>query len=185
MCGRYYVDASDPTIRGFIDSAMKKGGVKTGEVFPSDTAAVIANSTSLRPAAFPMRWGWENPRGGLVINARSETASQKPLFRESAGCGAAWYRRASIMSGSGERAARPGMRCGRRAAGAVYLGALYYFGQDGKPRFTVLTRPAAPQVAFIHDRMPVIIPGELCGGLAVAGAQPRRPSRRRGDGHEI
>ena len=163
MCGRYYVDASDPTIRGFIDSAMKKGGVKTGEVFHSDTAAVIANSTSLRPAAFPMRWGWENPRGGLVINARSETASQKPLFRESARLRRClvpasfyyeWKRRAG---GKTRYALRPAR------SGAVYLGALYYFGQDGKPCFTVLTRPAAPQVAFIHDRMPVIIPGELCG----------------------
>ena len=58
--------------------------VKTGEVFPSDTAAVIANSRQLKPSVFPMRWGFERKGGGLVINARSETAAEKQLFRESA-----------------------------------------------------------------------------------------------------
>ena len=96
--------------------------------------------------------------------SRSETASQKPLFRESARLrrclvpASFYYEWERRTGGKTRYALRPAR------SGAVYLGALYYFGQDGKPRFTVLTRPAAPQVAFIHDRMPVIIPGELCGG---------------------
>lgn len=68
--------------RGKAESAGE--AVKTGEVFPSDTAAVIANNRQLKPAAFPMRWGFERKGGGLVINARSETAAEKQLFRESA-----------------------------------------------------------------------------------------------------
>ena len=84
MCGRYYIDEHDPLLRSFVDVARLKGEVKTGEVFPSDCAAVIANNRRLTPSVFPMRWGFERPNGGLIINARSETASQKPLFRESA-----------------------------------------------------------------------------------------------------
>ena len=68
--------------RGKAESAGE--AVKTGEVFPSDTAAVIANNRQLKPTVFPMRWGFERRGGGLVINARSETAAEKQLFRESA-----------------------------------------------------------------------------------------------------
>ena len=68
--------------RGKAESAGE--AVKTGEVFPSDTAAVIAKNRQLKPAVFPMRWGFERKGGGLVINARSETAAEKTLFRESA-----------------------------------------------------------------------------------------------------
>ena len=68
--------------RGKAESAGE--AVKTGEVFPSDTAVVIAKNRQLKPAVFPMRWGFERKGGGLVINARSETAGEKQLFRESA-----------------------------------------------------------------------------------------------------
>ena len=32
--------------------------------------------------------------------------------------------------------------------------------EAGKPVFTVLTRNAAENIAFIHERMPVILPNE-------------------------
>ena len=86
MCGRYYVEPeSSGELEKLIAEAKRKSDeVKTGEVFPTDTAAVIANNRQLKPAVFPMRWGFERKGGGLVINARSETAAEKQLFRESA-----------------------------------------------------------------------------------------------------
>lgn len=158
MCGRYYIDEHNPEIRGFIDEARRKGDVKTGEVFPSDMAAVIANSRRLESSVFPMRWGLERPNGGLIINARSETASQKPMFRESAQMRrclvpASWYfeweRR---LDGKQKYALRP------ERDGVVFLGGLYVPGKDGVPRFTILTRDAVPEIAFIHGRMPVLVP---------------------------
>ena len=35
--------------------------------------------------------------------------------------------------------------------------------EAGKPVFTVLTRNAAEDIAFIHERMPVILPNETAG----------------------
>ena len=91
MCGRYYVEPESDMeeLAELIAEARRKAEsageeVKTGEVFPSDTAAVIANNRQLKPAVFPMRWGFERKGGSLVINARSETAADKTLFRESA-----------------------------------------------------------------------------------------------------
>ncbi len=158
MCGRYFIDERDPLLRQFVDAARRKGEIKTGEVFPADTAAVIANNRRLTPSVFPMRWGFERPNGGLVINARSETASQKPLFRESARLRRClipiswyyeWERR---PDGKIKYALRPARD------GVVYLGGLYTIGGDGVPRFTVLTRDAAPGISFIHERMPVLVP---------------------------
>lgn len=44
-------------------------------------------------------------------------------------------------------------------ADGFYLAGIYRI-ENGKPVFTVLTRAAAEGIAFIHERMPVIIPKE-------------------------
>ena len=51
MCGRYYVEPeSSSELEKLIAEAKRKSDeVKTGEVFPSDTAAVIANNRQLKP----------------------------------------------------------------------------------------------------------------------------------------
>ncbi len=163
MCGRYFIDERDPLLRGFVDAARRKGDVKTGEVFPADTAAVIANNRLMKPGVFPMRWGFERPNGGLVINARSETAAEKPMFRDSARLRRclipiSWYYEWERgPDGKIKYALRPAR------GGAAYLGGLYTIGADGVPRFAVLTRPAAPEISFIHGRMPVLVPPEKQG----------------------
>ena len=168
MCGRYYVEPESDMeeLAELIAEARRKAEsageeVKTGEVFPSDTAAVIAKNRQLKPAVFPMRWGFERKGGGLVINARSETAAEKTLFRESAqlrrclipaSCYFEWERRAD---GKVKYAIRP------KGKELLYLGGLYTKPEPGAvPRFTILTRKAADGISFIHDRMPVIVPKE-------------------------
>ena len=44
---------------------------------------MLANNRRRVPTAFAMHWGYRLPDGKLLINARSETADTKPLFRES------------------------------------------------------------------------------------------------------
>lgn len=163
MCGRYYIDEFDPLLRGFIGEARRKGPVKVGEVFPGDTAAVVANSRRLEPGVFPMRWGFDKPGGGLVINARSESASSKPMFRDSVRLRrclipASWYFEWERGPGGKTKyALRP------ERGGVVYLGGLYTLDRLGAPRFTILTREASRGIAFIHDRMPVLVPPEKRG----------------------
>ena len=86
MCGRYYIDSDrrDDMIREVLESvetkyentpALRK--MKTGEIFPTDTAPVI---TQREPVL--MEWGFTRFDGkGRVINARLETAGEKPMFR--------------------------------------------------------------------------------------------------------
>ena len=43
-----------------------------------------------------------------------------------------------------------------------FLAGIYRL-EEGKPVFTILTRDAAEGIAFIHERMPVILPNEAAG----------------------
>ena len=88
MCGRYYIaedDLSDELSR-IIDELNRKKtpeGLKTsGEIFPSDIVPVLANSRKQDVQPFAMRWGYAFPNGRPIINARSETAAQKPMFKD-------------------------------------------------------------------------------------------------------
>lgn len=168
MCGRYYVEKADleAAIRLVTGDARLRnlppdGSVvcRSGEVFPSQVAAVIANSRRLVPCAFAMQWGFRQegqPRP--LINARAETAAVKPTFAESAKA-----RRCLIpLSHYYEWEARNGgrVRHAIRPAGAqrAFLAGLYRPRSGNLPEFVVLTRPAADAIRFIHDRMPVLIP---------------------------
>ena len=85
MCGRFYVPEDDSVqmIRAVMEALEHRNvSAKTGEVFPGDTAAVIASNRRLEPQPFAMEWGYHLPDGKRIINARSETAAQKAMFKD-------------------------------------------------------------------------------------------------------
>ena len=86
MCGRFYVPADDSNeeLQRIINHLKRVKGtpVKTGEVCPTDMAAVIANSKAMNPTPFAMKWGYTMDNHAPIINARSESAAEKPLFRD-------------------------------------------------------------------------------------------------------
>ena len=133
----------------------------SGEIFPSDVVPVLANSRRQDVQPFAMRWGYSFPVGRPVINARAETAAEKPLFRDGMR-----QRRCLIPASSyfeWERRDGQKIKYAIRPAGAemLYLAGIYHLeNHDGAvvPSFAILTRSAAPEIAFIHDRMPVILP---------------------------
>ncbi len=165
MCGRYFIDQENMAedLKRIIDEVNRRGNtvpVKTqGEIFPTDTVPVVANSRALKPAAFAMRWGYRLPGGKTIINARSETAADKPLF----GDGMARRRCLAPASYYFEWERRPGARIKyaiRPADGdTLYMAGIYRI-VDGEAEFSILTRDPAPDIAFIHNRMPVILRGD-------------------------
>ena len=159
MCCRFYIAEDDQQdLAALIEAMNRYAGVKTaGEVRPTDLAPVLANNKALKPTPFAMAWGYTLPDGKRVINARSETAAQKPLFRDGMA-----QRRCVIPAShyfEWEAAAREKVKYAIRPRdhSLTYLAGLYRF-EGGAPVFTVLTRAPAPAIAFIHDRMPVILP---------------------------
>ena len=182
MCCRYYMEMS-PELRPIVERAKNSSlaarmvhdlgrPVKTeGEVRPTDIAPVIASNRRGEPSVFPMIWGFSmadrknTKRSQPLINARSETAAQKPVFKD------CWNRRRCIIPCSyyfeWEHKKRPD---GTNQTGDKYviqpmgdsivcLAGLYRMEGDF-PRFTVLTREPTEALSLIHDRMPVILPEE-------------------------
>lgn len=169
MCGRYHIAEADvpeelSRIIGELNRKKTPEGVKTsGEVFPSDIVPVLANSRKQVVQPFAMRWGYSFPNSRPVINARSETAATKPMFKDGM-----LQRRCLIPASNYYEWEK---RDGRKIKYAIrptktdmlYLAGIYHLeNHDGIiiPTFTVLTREAAPEIAFIHHRMPVILPSD-------------------------
>jgi len=169
MCGRFYVEKDDPTeelikIIQEIDRKLKDDPdgliVKQGEIFPTDIVPVIANSKTNNAQPFAMKWGFSKFDGsGVIINARSETAIEKPMFRQPM-----MERRCLIPASNYFEWQTNGSKKIKHAindpdSSLLYMAGCYRWEKDAKlPVFVILTRDAAPGLAFIHNRMPVILP---------------------------
>lgn len=159
MCGRYYIPEDDAPyqLQSIIDALSRRATpVQQGEVCPGGAIPVVANSRSLKPTPFAMHWGYRLG-GRLVINARSETADVKPLFADGMArrrClipAVCYYEWEQTPQGKRKHAIRP-------AEGDMFYMAGLYRPEPGGAACTILTRSPAPEIAFIHDRMPVILP---------------------------
>ena len=166
MCGRYYIDDGIDAneLREIIDEVNRHSNadqVKTsGEVFPTDTVPIIANSRAMVPSAFAMSWGYSLPDGKRIINARSETAEEKAMFRDG------MAQRRCVVPATNyfewERAGKQKTKYAIRPAGngLMYMAGIYRV-ENGRPVFTILTRDPAESISFIHNRMPVLLPSDM------------------------
>ena len=176
MCCRFYMESS-PELRPFVEAANRSPllfkmlektakPMKTeGEIRPADLVPVLATSRAGKPAVFPMLWGFQGKQS-LLINARAETAAEKPAFRDSwqshrCAVPASWYYEWEHLS-SPDGKTRTGRKYLIQPEGSAlsWLAGLYRL-EDGLPRFTVLTQEPSPEVRAIHDRMPVLFPREV------------------------
>ena len=84
MCGRYQFTRS--SAKKFVKlpkqfSVSSEPELAPGEIHPTNHAPVLTETGGeITPQL--MKWGYQLP-GTLVINARAETAAEKPLFRDS------------------------------------------------------------------------------------------------------
>ena len=165
MCGRYYVEAKDTgeELLAMLQTLNRRGlACKTGEIFPTDTVAVIANSRALQPMPFAMTWGYTLPGGKRLINARSESAADKPLFREGMLKRRCLIPASHYFEWSHDARARMKYAIRPEVAELMYMAGLYRL-EEGRPVFTILTREPAPQIAFIHNRRPGILSRDAAG----------------------
>lgn len=173
MCGRY-------TLTTPAEDLLEVFGVEElafelrprYNVCPTDNAPVVARRKDERSMGL-LRWGlvphWaDDPSiGSRLINARSETASRKPAFRD------AFRRRRCLVpadgfyewkaEGGGEGAKTPYWihRPDRRPFAMAGLWDRWE-PAEGDPlhTFTILTRDAVPELRDLHARMPVLLDEE-------------------------
>ncbi|RYD62806.1 MAG: SOS response-associated peptidase, partial [Verrucomicrobiaceae bacterium] len=169
MCGRYVLKHSREELQnafGFADSEATL--VSRFNIAPTTQVPVVRQGEEgIRELAF-VRWGlipsWAKPEAKLplMINARSETISEKPAFRS-----AYTHRRCLFpVSGYYEWQKIPGGKqpfyIQRKDTEPLSLAGIWesWKAPDGQTIFSaaIVTTAAATETAVIHDRMPVILP---------------------------
>ena len=160
MCGRYYVD--DETAREIeklirqVNEKMNKAEnihLQAGDIHPSEVAPVIAADHNDLCCKW-QRWGFPGFHGKqLIFNARSESALEKKMFKESAEhrrvvVPATWFyewnknKEKNIFY--------------REKQPVLYMAGLYNRYQD-EDRFVILTTTANESMKPVHDRMPLLL----------------------------
>ena len=173
MCCRYWTDES-PELRPIVEEMNRsplmrkwqdKAKVKSyGEIFPTDVVPVIAPNRSGLRTVYPMKWGYSGK--SLLMNARSETAAEKPTFRDDWArhrciVPASWYFEWEHYPGSdGKKHTGDKYMIHPKDCAVTWLCGLYRI-ENGLPVFVILTREPGETIRFLHDRMPLIMPDEL------------------------
>jgi putative SOS response-associated peptidase YedK len=182
MCGRFTLTADGETVRtayGLADAPFDHR--PRYNIAPQQDVLVVANGKSGRRAGI-MRWGlvpsWaETPADGArMINARSETVTERPAFRE------AFEQRRCIIPADGFYEWRNAggikipMRVTRSSGEPFAFAGLWERWQRGEdpPLYTctILTTSPAASIADIHDRMPVMLTPEQYDLWLAADADP-------------
>ena len=191
MCGRYTLTVSkaDLSVRFLCTLVGETGHLPRFNIAPTQRAPVVIAAGGRREA-HGMCWGLPSPvwapddsRGW--INARAETAGQKPAFRDLVDTHRClvpadgfyeWHR-------SGGHASQPYRFMRPDRAPFAFAGlwmpcreadAPSRAGQEGA--FAILTTAASDLVAPIHDRMPVILrPGDEAAWLDASVPYARLP----------
>lgn len=184
MCCRYFIRES-PELRPLIEAVNRSpllslfqertDVLSEGEIRPTNAAPVIATNRSGDRAVFPMKWGFTGKT--LLINARVETAAQKPTFREAwAGhrciVPASWYFEWEHLTGKdGRKKTGEKYRLHPKGAAITWLCGLYRM-EEGLPSFVILTREPSEAIRFIHDRMPLMLPEQRVNDWINPAANP-------------
>lgn len=132
---------------------------------PTQNVAVVCLDGA-GPALTSARW-WFVPHWhkgkvkdwkATTFNAKVETAFEKPTFRTAWRDGRCLIPANGYYEWTGERGRKQPHWIGLDTnAAAFFFAGLMSQLPDGTRTCTILTRPAAPQIAHLHPRMPVIL----------------------------
>lgn len=175
MCGRFSLTISDiaALARAWgaeVDAALLAAWRPRYNVAPGQPAPLLVGPAGRRRLV-AATFGLPSPRGGLLPNARAETAGQKPTFRDALARGRAAVPADGFYEWEGPPAARRPTWFHRDGEAPLLLAALAVDGKDG-PAFTILTTDAIEPVVRLHDRMPVILPPGLVEAWLADGPAP-------------
>lgn len=166
MCGRYYIDDDtareieklvrkvDEQIRGMAAACRLEIAAK--DIHPTETAPILTSASSVLECQW-QRWGFPGfQKGKVIFNARSESAMEKPMFRD-----AVRHRRAVIPAAWFYEWDRNKQKHTfyREDGDALFMAGCYKKYEDGD-RFVILTTQANASMESVHDRMPLILERE-------------------------
>lgn len=179
MCGRFYVAEKDlDDFAALVNKVEKELLKKSGEIFPGDYAPAItpgnvhqpdSESAGVKDQVHALKWGFPSSSGKLIINARSETIAERPMFRKP------FATRRCLIPARGFYEWKDGETGKKRIKfyiappdkSLIYLAGIYWFFKDSEgkmiPCFTIVTTRANEDISPLHSRMPVVIERENKG----------------------
>ena len=186
MCGRYSLAIPDPAqVRARFGVSESVEVAQRYNVAPGDDVLAVTTSKEGEPRGELLRWGlvpsWaEKPETGLkMINARVETAAERPAFRRAF----ERYRCLIIADGfyewrrqpSGPKQAFHITAADGRLFAFAGLWSIWYGDEGQKLRTcTIITTAASRAIAPLHDRMPVILARDTESAWLEPGQSPAR-----------
>lgn len=169
MCGRFTLIAPARALESLFNVLNLMDYPPRFNIAPTQPILTIENESRNRTARL-MRWGlvpgWvKDPRDfPLLVNARSETLTEKPAFRD-----AVKHHRCVIPASGYYEWQRGGPEktpyyISRSDGEPMAMAGLWstWTGPDGEEidTATVVTVPANGQIGRVHDRMPAILDGD-------------------------
>jgi putative SOS response-associated peptidase YedK len=151
MCSRFEqkVRAGEVAKRyGLIDLPPL---VNMSEIRPTDQALVITTSGQARFAAWGFTVSWDNKP---MINARSETLTEKVTFRDKL------ENRCIVPASSYFEWRKEGANKFKNQISVENRETFSLAGLMTENHFTIITCEPSPAIAHIHNRMPVILSGK-------------------------
>lgn len=167
MCGRFVITSSPEAIRQLFGYAQQPNFPSRFNIAPTQPVPVITMENGIRQFGL-MRWAFlpawvKDPRNfSVLINARAETITEKPAFRN------AIRRRRCLIPADGYYEWRPDDKLKRplfihpRDGQPIAFAAVWetWSGPNGEEVDTVaiVTTEASEDLRVLHHRMPVVIP---------------------------
>ena len=180
MCGRFSITDPDEALRALFGyNGPQMDFAPRYNVAPTQDLPVVRLNSEGKRAITKMRWGlvpfWAKDVkiGAKMINARSETIATQPAFREAfktrhclvlADGFYEWNTRVKVPKGGTKQPYRIVIGDRSRARPFAFAGLWERWrdraaDKDAPPidTFTIITTDAAPAIAHIHERMPVML----------------------------
>lgn len=168
MCSRYSLTSPPEAVRRIFGTTNELVFPPRYNIAPTQPVAVVRRDPRGRRELALVRWGlipsWVKDPGqfATLINARGESAADKPAFR-----GGMRHRRCLVPTDgfyewTGTRGRRRPHLVRPRSGGPMAMAGIWehWIGADGSELETmaILTVAANRAVSALHDRMPALIP---------------------------
>ncbi len=160
MCGRFLLESEVEDLVARYNAEYSIEDYKFGEIFPSENPITVVSENN-KNILKAMKWGFPM-RGSkrLIINARSETALEKPMFKSSL-----LQRRCIIPANAffewkGDKGKKIKHRISKNHVDIFSMAGIYNIFKDENnayEAFTILTLNATGTMKSVHDRMPLIL----------------------------
>jgi len=163
MCGRYYVEITDDELEDIYEQVQREIAGQAEqlsfdldkiEVFPTNIVPVQTGDKEYKA----MKWGFTSFDGKPIINARSETALEKPMFEKPMLESRCLIPASGYYEWQKQSVPKQKFSFALPDSNIMYMAGCYRLDKkSGLYTFVILTREAVAAIKHIHDRMPVII----------------------------